>query len=66
MAVKNTYEFKININADEDWKPLATACWVYCPFSALTRLGETCRAYDAYEENKLIICPLAKYGIKKI
>lgn len=57
--------FSVDFVADIGWNPLDPGCWVYCPLSALIKLGEECPASKAYRKEKLVICPLAKHGITR-
>lgn len=59
-------EYNIKFEVSDDWKPLEPACWTECPFACLTKLGHECRARKAYREDKLMICPVMKYGKKKM
>lgn len=65
MDTKNM-NFSVDFTASIDWNPLESGCWLYCPLRTLTKLGKECRALKVYEEEKLVICPLVKYGITRI
>lgn len=52
----------LKFETPDDWKPLKPACWLSCPFACLTELGHGCIARRAYREDKLMICPVVRYG----
>lgn len=56
---KHTLEFTTH----DDWKPMIEpACWTECPFACLTKLGNECRAREAYRKDELIICPVVRFS----
>lgn len=63
---KVPWTFNINFEAHPDWKPLADWCWVHCPLTMLTRLGEVCNCKKHYDDSrgKETLCPVYKYAKK--
>ncbi len=52
-------KYVLEFEAPDDWKPMVeSACWVNCPFSVLTPLGNKCRAKTYFDEYHIIICPV--------
>lgn len=60
------WELNIQFDAHPDWKPLSDMCWVYCPLSKLTRIGEVCNCRRHYEESygSLNCCPISAFAKK--
>lgn len=51
-------KYVLEFEAPDDWKPLEDACWVNCPFSLLTPLGQMCKAKKFYDVYGDVICPV--------
>lgn len=47
--VKYSFEF----DAPDDWTPGEVACWVYCPFNCMIKLGDRC----VYKKDNEFECP---------
>ena len=56
------WEVNIKFEADPKWKPLDTACWFHCPLACLTPLKEVCNAKKAYDNDRIVICPILRFG----
>ncbi len=56
-------EHILKFETPDDWKPMTeAACWTECPFACLTKLGHECIAREAYRKDRLVICPVIRYG----